>query len=639
MIHPIRHFQQSLSSKLGLGYLLMAVPIFVVSLGILFLQSRYIIRKEAKAYAMSVLNTDVQRVRSFMSTIETATNSNEWMALEDLQPDSLLQLSRRIVLLNRNVNGCSITTEPYFFPQYGRYFSAYSIMDGDSVTTVREGEYEYFDKVWYKTPKTLGKACWVEPFDDYNEGTLYTTELIVSYCKPLYKEVKDRKEFIGVISTDLSLRSLDKVILSSKPYPHAYYMLIGPDGHYFVHPDSTRLFKQTIFTDADPRRQPDIITLGHQMTEGHEGAMKVVVDGVACLVCYQRVPGTQWSLALVCPESDILQSYRLLVYIIIAISIIGLVLIVLLCRRLVNRAIHPIQGLLVRLRQIASGNYNQQIARSERIDAVGKLQNSFSLMQQSLEHHIGAIQQATKDIQLSNEQLSEATQLADEAARQKTIFIQNMTHQVRTPLNIIMGFAQVLRDSMGMLSDEEVRSIGDIMDHNAASLNRMILMLFDSSEVGRSEELAIKSEIEDFVCNHLAKECIRFTNMHFPQLHIRFESTLPDSCTLRTNHLYFMRSLRELLYNAAKYSDGQHVAIILSQTDNTILFTVQDTGAGIPTDYRDLMFTPFTKVNDLSEGLGLGLPLSMRHILNLGGKLYLDDSYQEGCRIIIEMPK
>jgi len=166
MIHPIRHFQQSLSSKLGLGYLLMAVPIFVVSLGILFLQSRYIIRKEAKAYAMSVLNTDVQRVRSFMSTIETATNSNEWMALEDLQPDSLLQLSRRIVLLNRNVNGCSITTEPYFFPQYGRYFSAYSIMDGDSVTTVREGEYEYFDKVWYKTPKTLGKACWVEPFDD-----------------------------------------------------------------------------------------------------------------------------------------------------------------------------------------------------------------------------------------------------------------------------------------------------------------------------------------------------------------------------------------------------------------------------------------------------------------------------------------
>ncbi|MBL2259719.1 ATP-binding protein, partial [Klebsiella pneumoniae] len=86
--------------------------------------------------------------------------------------------------------------------------------------------------------------------------------------------------------------------------------------------------------------------------------------------------------------------------------------------------------------------------------------------------------------------------------------------------------------------------------------------------------------------------------------------------------LYFMRSLRELLYNAAKYSDGQHVAIILSQTDNTILFTVQDTGAGIPTDYRDLMFTPFTKVNDLSEGLGLGLPLSMRHILNLGGKLY-----------------
>ena len=98
-------------------------------------------------------------------------------------------------------------------------------------------------------------------------------------------------------------------------------------------------------------------------------------------------------------------------------------------------------------------------------------------------------------------------------------------------------------------------------------------------------------------------------------------------------------TFRGVLQQGLSRRMNPHVAIILSQTDNTILFTVQDTGAGIPTDYRDLMFTPFTKVNDLSEGLGLGLPLSMRHILNLGGKLYLDDSYQEGCRIIIEMPK
>ena len=51
------------------------------------------------------------------------------------------------------------------------------------------------------------------------------------------------------------------------------------------------------------------------------------------------------------------------------------------------------------------------------------------------------------------------------------------------------------------------------------------------------------------------------------------------------------------------------------------------------------MFMPFTKVNDLSEGLGLGLPLSKRHVQNLGGELTLDTTYREGCRFVIELPK
>lgn len=296
----IDHIRQSLSTKLSLGIVLLTTLVFVLSLGILFFQSRNNIRQEAQEHAASVLDATSHRVKSYLSTIETATNANYQIALRNMQPDSLLALSRRIVTLNANVNGCSITTEPYTFPQYGRYFSAYSVRFGDdSISTVREAEYEYFDKIWYKAPRRLGEPCWVDPFDDYNEGTLSATDMIASYCRPLY----NNGHFVGVISTDLSLTRLSQIIATEEPYPNAYFLMLGQDGHYFVHPDSTRLVDKTIFDMNDAQDGTDIIAIGHQMTTGKQGSLFTTIDGKPSLVCYQAVPGTNWSLALVCPKA------------------------------------------------------------------------------------------------------------------------------------------------------------------------------------------------------------------------------------------------------------------------------------------------------------------------------------------------
>ena len=67
--------------------------------------------------------------------------------------------------------------------------------------------------------------------------------------------------------------------------------------------------------------------------------------------------------------------------------------------------------------------------------------------------------------------------------------------------------------------------------------------------------------------------------------------------------------------------------------------TAEDTGPGLTEDSEDLIFKPFIKIDDLSEGLGLGLPLCKRHSLSLGGDLLYDQDYKEGCRFIVEMPK
>ena len=631
----IRHIRQSLSLKLSLGILLMAMPIFVLALGIMFIQSRNHIKKEATEHAGSVLNTTMQRISRYMNIVETATDINDWEVTENLQPDSLLAYSRYIVALNGHIDGCSISTEPNIFPKIGRYFSAYTVREPDTITTVIEEEYEYFEKIWYKTPHHLGKPCWVVYYDESDSLALTLDGMIASYSKPLYNA---DKHFVGVISTDLSLLRLSKLITAEKPYPNSYFMMTGEEGRYYLHPDTTMLFTESIFSNTDPHQNADIIALGHEMTTGHKGNMSVIIDGKPCLVSYQPVPGTNWSLALVCPEHSILQNYNRLNYIIGPLSFIGLILILLFSSVTVTHVTHPLNKLMGKLQRIADGHYDEQISPSRYKDVVGRLQTSFATMQESLNRHVTDIQQMNTEAAKRNEELVRTSELAKEADKQKSLFIQNVSHQIRTPLNIIMGFAQVLKESKSVLPEEEAKGITDMMKHNASMLDRMVLMLFDSSARGTTEELYTNKN-EEVSCNEIAHESISKTQNLFPDLPIKFITDVSDDLCINTSRLYLLRTIRELLYNAAKYSDGKNITMRVSEIGSKVRFIVEDTGPGIKEEDVSRLFELFTKVNDLSEGLGLGLALAKRHINNLGGDLFLDLKYDAGCRFVIELWK
>ena len=268
MGYIVRHIRQSLSWKLSLGILLMAIPIFALSLGILFSQSRNNVKKEAMKHASGVLNTTMQRIVRYMEIVETATDINDWEVTEHMDPDSILSYSRYIVSLNGHIDGCSISMEPNTFPKYGRYFSAYTVRERkqtdasagveDTVTTVIEEEYEYFEKKWYKTPHLLGKPCWVVYFDESDSLALTIDGMLASYSKPLYNA---DKQFVGIISTDLSLLRLSKIMTSETPYEDSYFMMTGEEGRFFLHPDTTQFFNKTIFSDADPQQNSDIFAL------------------------------------------------------------------------------------------------------------------------------------------------------------------------------------------------------------------------------------------------------------------------------------------------------------------------------------------------------------------------------------------
>ena len=364
-------------------------------------------------------------------------------------------------------------------------------------------------------------------------------------------------------------------------------------------------------------------------------------------VFYDELPDTDWTLALICPDSEFEKSYRQLAHIAYFLFIGGLLLILIICYLLTRHTIKPLHKLLAHTKNIVSGKYAEVIPRSNHKDAIGRLQNSVVVMQQSLLEHVDSIRKTGEETKKHNEELARAQMLAEEGVQKKAIFIQNVSHQMRTPLNIVMGFADVLGESLAaqqdsasqsLLQDAELADITETMTHNAIHLRRMVQMLYDSSEYGTSQEL-FSGKSEYVTINNIAQECIEYTRERFPKTTINFESNIPPRAVVKTNHLYLMRTLRELLFNAAKYSDGQHIMLRISETISTIRFTVEDVGPGIPSDTLGMIFKPFGKVDDLSEGLGLGLPLAKRHALSLGGDLIYDVDYHDGCRFILEVPK
>lgn len=387
--------RRSMPAKLTLWIALLSSLVLLASLGFMFSQSKKSVRQEALNRAEQVLDNTVQRVTNVLDRVEVATDNMDWLPVRHLKtPDSMFVYSRRILENNPELNGCSISFEPYYFPGKGKYFSAYSLNQDGEILTEQEGgpHYEYFTFDWYQMAKLLDEPCWTEPYFDFNPDGFYSQEMIASYCKPL-KDAQGR--YIGTISVDLPLGWLSETIAAVKPYPNSYSIMIGRGGTFFVHPDSTKLFYQTIFTETLEREDPDRTALGKAMQAGEEGMKQMVIDGQNCYVFYKPLGTTNWSMGLVCPEKDILSGYKRLQQAVLIIVVLGLLLMLDLISRVIRNELEPLSELNRQAKTIAAGHFQEELVDEGRIDEIGQLNRSFAGMQHSLINYIDELKQTT----------------------------------------------------------------------------------------------------------------------------------------------------------------------------------------------------------------------------------------------------
>lgn len=246
------------------------------------------------------------------------------------------------------------------------------------------------------------------------------------------------------------------------------------------------------------------------------------------------------------------------------------------------------------------------------------------------------LNEKSKILLKAEEELRHAKDAAEESSRLKTVFIQNMSHEIRTPLNSIVGFSTLLSE---MFADEseEVKQYADTIEKNSQLLLKMINDILDISGLDQDDR---EVEYAPVNINQCCKRAIEETKPVMAEgVTLKFTPIAGDA-TIKSNEVLLMHILLNLLNNAAKFTHQGSIELVcqLDKEKHELHLSVTDTGIGIPLDKYEYVFERFTKLDEFSQGTGLGLPISRLSARELGGDLSIDEHYTTGTRFVLNLP-
>lgn len=239
------------------------------------------------------------------------------------------------------------------------------------------------------------------------------------------------------------------------------------------------------------------------------------------------------------------------------------------------------------------------------------------------------------ELEVSEGALREAKDRAEESSRLKSAFLANMSHEIRTPLNAIVGFSDVL--SAGGASEEEQRGYFEIIRTNSDLLLRLINDILDVSRLEADRViLSLESCNVVQICQQVVAsvaQARRSTNQFL------FERER-EVVEMRTDVQRLQQVVINLLSNADKFTKEGTITLKLEldTARNVAVFSVTDTGCGIPLDKQKRVFERFEKLNEYVQGTGLGLSICKLTVEKWGGEIWIDPAYTDGARFMFTHP-
>ncbi|HRY33750.1 MAG TPA: ATP-binding protein [Bacteroidales bacterium] len=416
-------YMRGLASKLILYIFSSLALIFAIIFYYNMVLSEHMVVRNIRVNAEYLTKETVEKVDKVLSRIQKVPlNMAAVLELSDFSEEKVLQLCSLVVVNNPDIFGCAIAFEPGFRSPDQKYYSPYYSRKGDQLNLAWLGGdgYDYFTMDWYQIPKMLGRSIWTEPYIDIGGGDI----VMSTFSTPFYRTVKGRREFAGILTADVSLEWLQKIVGSVKVCESGYAFLISQNGSIVTHPSEDLIMNESIFSIAEAQQSEQLREIGRCMIRGETSfattSYRNIQNNKKSYISYAPVPVNHWSLGIVFPVDELMADVSSLNRDIMLLGIGGLVLmsvVIVLISRSITR---PLRRLTFAADDLAVGNFSVKLPEIKTKDEIARLNNSFISMQQTLSKTIGDLKETTAKLKVSNEKLEEYSRTLEDKVALRT---------------------------------------------------------------------------------------------------------------------------------------------------------------------------------------------------------------------------
>ncbi len=388
--------KNTLSTKIITRVLLIILIIGAVVFSIYYYFTRSTLEEMTRQNAVSLADNTVHKIEKVIRPSEKIPENLAWMLETGAVPrDSVFPFLKKLLKNNPSISGCVIAYEPYTVDPERKYYAPFAFYNqkGGIDTSYLGGEdLNYFIRDWYQIPMMLEKSYWTEPYFAEGGGDIFLT----SYSVPFYSRENGKRKVAGVITIDISLDWLTDIVNSVEILETGYAFLLSGNGVYVTHPNRSNIMNETIFTRAKELDEPQMRAVGRDMISGKSKLRSVKLKDIGSVLVYHTpIPSTKWSLGVVYPRDEIFASLHQLTWLLIALSLLGLVVLTLVTIRSIKGLTRPLSQFAQSARVIAEGNFNIELPKTGKTEEIKELRASFDFMQRELDNYIVHLKETT----------------------------------------------------------------------------------------------------------------------------------------------------------------------------------------------------------------------------------------------------
>ena len=384
--------KETISGRLMGRVLIVSALIFTLTFTLFLHMAANKMRQEATEHAHRELSNTIHQIDAVLRAVEIAVDNTAWIVPHLLAtPDSMYNITERLLRNNDFIYGAAVAFEPDYFRSEGHHFSPYSYRGDDGAICSKQvggKAYDYHYMDWYQIPKLLDRPYWSEPYYDDGGGE----KMMTTYSKPLYD---DEGKLYAMLIADLSLEWLTDLVGGIKVFDKSYNLMVSRNASFIVHPRRELILGETIFSSTYGDTDKSLAKMQADIMEGRAGQVLRDMGGGKYFVFYSPVETTQWTVAIVCPRSELYAEVKLLRGMLIVLGIIALLLMIALSYKGIRKVVSPVEEFSDVAKKIAQGDFTAELPEIRSRDELRELRDSFEYLQQSLVQYIDELKSTT----------------------------------------------------------------------------------------------------------------------------------------------------------------------------------------------------------------------------------------------------